>query len=580
MKIKNITIKDFKGLTIATPLFPVTLITGQNGSGKTSILDAIEILTTGRLTSVSPKENTQTASKMRRLGPANGYLLEATIESDAEHSHDLIYRVMDPDDGIIWDPVPEIPPINLRQPLEFLNLSGPARVREVLAAAHARRHAKEFEGMVSASQITDLQDGAFPDRVQAFIDLITVAGRGLAEKVKNAKGYEPDCSRPSLDEVAAADKHAVDLNDLVAAARERQQFNQHRRLIASQSDGLTLGDIKKLHGLVETLGRSLIGLGQEKSRLEAAKMGRQRAHSEFSNQLMTAANASTTCPHCGALPEHQAQPLTEAEAMAARQALKAKMAETEKLIAQSVQQIKDVTDESNLIKAERQALMDQLAKNSALAGELPDPTHARCQLLQHAGDLDRVEDMKAMATAIDSDPNHLALIVKDAATAMQTASELRRAVEEWEDYEARQVAIAEAEPKLKQLRATLKQAKEFQKRMAAEIFQRLLALGNELVTGYQFEWIKDTVQLVRSGRPPMIYESMSGAEQHAARLCIALGFQQANGSRLAVLDEASVFHPAAQARALQTLKEAVEAGKLDQVIICKPTDDPLTISEL
>ena len=546
MIINGIQLNGYKGRTASYHFeAPLVTITGRNGCGKTSILEAIHIATCGRHKGLSPKVNTRTDGIMRDLGPDEWSIVLETNKGTAT------YKVTP---SIITHEADGIDELDLFPMSEFMSLSGPARSRALAVAAGVEKYEaelKRFEGEAS-----EALNGETFTLEGSIIDQAMVIQERLKYQAKHLKGaldalptmFEPTTPEPDMAKLAADREMFV----LVDARLEEKQANLKAIMAAK---GIEKADLRAL----ETYQAAFDQASEKYERLAEIlrRLYRERNHAQQTLAHCPRPqewNPAATCPSCGASAEHWTR--TEEDVNAANASAK----EKERLAREAYEAKGAEIDSMEPTAAEAEA-----AKTAAFA-ELTS-AQSRHAVLSNLEGVDMTTEEEVMA--IQADYNDLE----------QTVAEANAAAEEWTRYRAnesaREVIVSEREP----VAAVLKELNAWLKELGSRVFDDVLEIGNkvtETALGVKFAFNKGTFVIWREGiRIP--YEGMSGSEKALCSMALSIGLQM-RSSKIVFLDEFHVFDEGTRDKIETTLEDMLMDQTLDGVFIVRPTDADLEVS--
>ncbi|KTT33783.1 hypothetical protein SB18R_03070 [Pseudomonas oryzihabitans] len=554
MRIRTITVTNFQGLRNAALAVsePVLLVSGDNGAGKSSLLDAISMAFTGQPRRVSlKKEIGQLLTEGTKKGEAHVVLADAAGDETAAW-------VMLP--GGKSAPLPESPflPFVL-DAARFAGLDGKER-RKILfeltgagagAAEVARRLEAKGADMKKFEKVKPMLRGGFP-AAEAQAKEYAAEARGAWKAItgenygsQKAEAWKPELPPATVtqEQITDAAKALADLDGELADAQQTLGGHKANAQAAAQRQA-------RMAELRETAG--LLQRRQEKLRADQARVAEWEP--KVADAQRTAAGEPAhhplACPHCqgqvlverGQLVAHVA-PEKVADPEAARRLTEYQgyLQSAQRAVANSQRDV----DQSR-------AAAEQLADLEAQAAAVPD-----AQAIQNAEQaINELRQERDKARA-----RHQALLEAHGAIA------------------GRETAIADAAKHHTDVVAWSQIAEALAPTgIPAEILAGALDPFNELlaaqaaVATWQPVVITPEIDIAYGGR---LYGLLSESEKWRADTLLAIAIARLSGIRLVLLDRFDVLQPTARPQALKLLLSLTRSGDLDSAVMAGTMKEPM-----
>ena len=544
MIIRQLSIRGFKGLTLdLKPELPLVEITGPNRSGKTTILEAISILTIGRHIGRCPKANTRTNAIMRSMGPAEWSLAMETDLGSASYkvTPDIITHESD------------LPEVNIEAVRDFMDLSGPNRSRALVAAAGGTKYESELDAYLKRAKEMEVEPLGETIIERAMSTIEQLKGRlkhARAALTAIPQQHEPDVNDPQRDYLA---------DDVARLANARVDLTQKTAAFQAWA---SIADIEDEEG-GPTVDEARIGL--EKATRHRDRL--QNAATSLDSKIRSAHNAlgrlprpmiwdpEECCTSCGAKSEHWNT--TEADVDEHNKGV----------MEQGAKHAADI----KAAEAERDLLTpDQVMANEAWAKA--DGLLRSC--LARDGAIERRNKAKTNVTEEELDG-----LQADIMGLEETVNDRKLAAHAWDQYRRSEATRAELSAIIEPIAALIKEMNAWLKDVGQRVFTDVLELGNQIVAraiGVEFQFHKGDFVYWKDGI--MIpYDGMSGSERALCGLALSMGLQLREGARIVFLDEFHVFDEDVRDAILSQLYDMTKAGWLDMAWIVEPKDGGLEI---
>lgn len=554
MRITNITAINVQGLRNAALAVsePLLLVSGDNGAGKSSLLDAISMAFTGQPHRVSLKKDLgQLVNDDAKKGEAHVAYVDAAGESQTAW-------MMLPGGKSVEIPDAPFLPFVL-EAARFAALDGKER-RKVLfdltgagagAAEVARRLEAKGADLAKFEKVKPLLRGGFP-AAEAQAKEYAAESRGAWKAItgenygsQKAETWEPELPPTTVtpEQIAAAAKALADIDGDLAEAQ--QTLGGHKA--NAQATSQRQAKVAALRDTADLLQRRQDKLGADQARVTEWEPKVAEAQRAAAGEP---AHDPLACPHC------QGQVLVERGHLVAYVAPE-QVADPEaarRLVEYQgyLQSAQRAVTASQRDVDQSRAAAEQLADLEQEATAVPDAK--AMQNAEQAITEIRQERDKARA-------KHQALVDAHGAIAGRDAA-IANAVQHHADVVAWSL-IAEA------LAPT---------GIPAEILAGALDPFNELlaaqaaVATWQPVVITPEIDITYGGR---LYGLLSESEKWRADTLLAIAIARLSGIRLVLLDRFDVLQPTARPQALKLLLALTRSGDLDTAVMAGTMKEPM-----
>ena len=554
MRITNITVTNVQGLRNAALAVsePLLLVSGDNGAGKSSLLDAISMAFTGQPRRVSlKKELGQLVTEGAKKGEAHVDYVDAAGESQTA------WMMLPGGKSVVIPDAPFLPFV--LEAAKFAALDGKDR-RKVLfdltgagagAAEVARRLEAKGADLTKFEKVKPLLRGGFPP-AEAQAKEYAAESRGSWKAItdenygsQKAETWEPELppTTVSQEQIAEAAKALADLDGDLAEAQQTLGGHKANAQAAAQRQA----QMAQLREAADLLQRRQEKLGADQARVDEWTPKVAEAQRAAAGEP---AHDPLACPHCqgqvlmerGQLVAYVA-PEKVADPDAARRLTEYQgyLQSAQRAVANSQRDV----DQSR-------AAAEQLASLEQQAAAAPD-AQAMQNAEQAITDL-RQERDKARAKHQSLVDAHGAIAGREAAIA--DAAKHHADVVAWS-------LIAEA------LAPT---------GIPAEILAGALDPCNELlaaqaaVATWQPVVITPEIEITYGGR---LYGLLSESEKWRADTLLAIAIARLSGIRLLLLDRFDVLQPSARPQALKLLLALTRSGDIESAVMAGTMKEPM-----
>lgn len=554
MRITNITVTNVQGLRNAALAVsePLLLVSGDNGAGKSSLLDAISMAFTGQPRRVSlKKELGQLVTEGAKKGEAHVDYVDAAGESQTA------WMMLPGGKSVVIPDAPFLPFV--LEAAKFAALDGKDR-RKVLfdltgagagAAEVARRLEAKGADLTKFEKVKPLLRGGFPP-AEAQAKEYAAESRGSWKAItdenygsQKAETWEPELppTTVSQEQIAEAAKALADLDGDLAEAQQTLGGHKANAQAAAQRQA----QMAQLREAADLLQRRQEKLGADQARVDEWTPKVAEAQRAAAGEP---AHDPLACPHCqgqvlmerGQLVAYVA-PEKVADPDAARRLTEYQgyLQSAQRAVANSQRDV----DQSR-------AAAEQLASLEQQAAAAPD-AQAMQNAEQAITDL-RQERDKARAKHQSLVDAHGAIAGREAAIA--DAAKHHADVVAWS-------LIAEA------LAPT---------GIPAEILAGALDPCNELlaaqaaVATWQPVVITPEIEITYGGR---LYGLLSESEKWRADTLLAIAIARLSGIRLVLLDRFDVLQPSARPQALKLLLALTRSGDIESAVMAGTMKEPM-----
>ncbi|WP_278441053.1 AAA family ATPase [Pseudomonas oryzihabitans] len=554
MRITNITVTNVQGLRNAALAVsePLLLVSGDNGAGKSSLLDAISMAFTGQPRRVSlKKELDRLVTEGAKKGDAHVAYVDGTGEEQTA------WMMLPGGKSVVIPDAPFLPLV--LEAAKFAALDGKER-RKVLfdltgagagAAEVARRLEAKGADLAKFEKVKPLLRGGFP-AAEAQAKEYAAESRGAWKAItgenygsQKAETWEPELPPTTVtqEQIAEAAKALADLDGDLAEAQQTLGGHKANAQVAAQRQA----HMAQLRETAVLLQRRQDKLGADQARVDEWTPKVAEAQRATAGQP---AHDPLACPHC------QGQMLMERGQLVAYVAPE-KVADPE--AARRLTEYQGYLQSAQRAVANSQrdvdqsrAAAEQLANLEQQAAAVPD-AKAMENADQAITEI-RQERDKARAKHQALVEAHGAIAGRDAAIA--SAAQHHADVVAWS-------LIAEA------LAPT---------GIPAEILAGALDPFNELlaaqaaVATWQPVVITPEIDIIYGGR---LYGLLSESEKWRADTLLAIAIARLSGIRLVLLDRFDVLQPTARPQALKLLLALTRSGDLDSAVLAGTMKEPM-----
>jgi len=554
MRITSITVTNFQGLRNAALAVsePVLLVSGDNGAGKSSLLDAISAAFAGQPRRVSlKKELGQLVTEGAKKGEAHVAYVDATGESQAA------WMMLPGGKSVVIPDAPFLPFV--LDAARFAGLDGKER-RKVLfeltgasagAAEVARRLEAKGADMAKFEKVKPLLRGGFPAAEGQAKDYAAEARgawkaiTGEAYGPQKAETWQPELPPTTVtqEQIAEAAEALADIDGDLADAQQTLGGHKANAQAAAQRQAR----IAELREIASLLQRRQEKLGADQAR--AAEWEPKVAEAQRA-AAGEPAHDPLACPHC------QGQVLMERGQLVAYIAPeKVADAEAGRRLTEYqgyLQSAQRAVANSQRDVDQARAAAEQLADLETQAAAVPDAT--AIQNAEQAINELRQERDRARA-------RHQALLDAHAAIAGREAA-IANAAQHHADVLAWSL-IADA------LAST---------GIPAEILAGALDPFNDLlsaqaaISGWAQVVITPEIEITYGGR---LYGLLSESEKWRADTLLAIAIARLSGLRLVLLDRFDVLQPSARPQALKLLLALTRSGDIESAVMAGTMKEPM-----
>lgn len=554
MRITNITVTNVQGLRNAALAVsePLLLVSGDNGAGKSSLLDAISMAFTGQPRRVSlKKELDRLVTEGAKKGEAHVAYTDAAGESQTA------WMMLPGGKSVVIPDAPFLPFV--LEAAKFAALDGKER-RKVLfdltgagagAAEVARRLEAKGADLAKFEKVKPLLRGGFP-AAEAQAKEYAAESRGAWKAItgenygsQKAETWEPELPPTTVtqEQIAEAAKALADLDGDLAEAQQTLGGHKANAQAAAQRQA----QMSQLRDTADLLQRRQEKLGADQARIAEWEPKVAEAQRAAAGEP---AHDPLACPHC------QGQVLMERGQLAAYVAPE-KVADPE--AARRLTEYQGYLQSAQRAVANSQRDVDQ---SRAAAEQLAN-------LEQQAA---AVPDFKAMENA------------EQAITEIRQERDKARAkhqalVEAHGAIAGREAAIADAAQHHADVVAWSLIADALAPTgIPAEILAGALDPFNELlaaqaaVATWQPVVITPEIDITYGGR---LYGLLSESEKWRADTLLAIAIARLSGIRLVLLDRFDVLHPTARPQALKLLLALTRSGDIESAVMAGTMKEPM-----
>ena len=554
MRITNITVTNVQGLRNAalTVSEPLLLVSGDNGAGKSSLLDAVSMAFTGQPRRVSLKKDLgQLVNDDAKKGEAHVAYTDVAGESQTA------WMMLPGGKSVVIPDAPFLPFV--LEAAKFAALDGKERRKVLLdltgATSSATGVAKRLEAhgadMAKFDKIKPLWRtgfGGMADQAKDYASEARGAWKAITGEAygpQKAEGWEPELPPVTVtqEQIAEAAKALADLDGDLADAQQTLGGHKANAQAAAQRQA----QMAQLRETADLLQRRQEKLGADQARVAEWEPKVAEAQRAAAGEP---AHDPLACPHC------QGQVLMERGQLVAYVAPE-KVADPE--AARRLTEYQGYLQSAQRAVANSQRDVDQsrtaaqqLADMEQQAAAAPD-SEAMQNAEQAISEL-RQERDKARAKHQALVEAHGAIAGRDAAIA--NAAQHHADVVAWS-------LIADA------LAPT---------GIPAEILAGALDPFNELlaaqaaVATWQPVVITPEIEITYGGR---LYGLLSESEKWRADTLLAIAIARLSGIRLVLLDRFDVLQPSARPQALKLLLSLTRSGDLDSAVMAGTMKEPM-----
>lgn len=554
MRITNITVTNFQGLRNAALAVsePVLLVSGDNGAGKSSLLDAISMAFSGQPRRVAlKKEFGQLLTEGTKKGEAHVVLADAAGE-------EITAWVMLPSGKSVVIPDAPFLPFVL-EAAKFAALDGKER-RKVLfdltgagagAAEVARRLEAKGADLAKFEKVKPLLRGGFP-AAEAQAKEYAAESRGAWKTItgenygsQKAETWEPELPPTTVtqEQIDEAAKALADLDSDLAEAQQTLGGHKANAQAAAQRQA----HMAELRDTADPLQRRQEKLATDQARVvewepKVAEAQRAAAGEPVHDPL--------ACPHCqgpvlidrGQLVRYVApEKVPDPDAGRRLTEYQGYLQSAQRAVANSQRDVDQA-----------RAAAEQLANLEQQAAAVPDAT--AIQNAEQAINELRQERDKARAKHQALVDAHGAIAGRDAAIA--NAAQHHADVVAWS-------LIADT------LAPTGIPAQILAG--ALDPFNELLAAQAAVAT-WQPVVITPEIEITYGRR---LYRLLSESEKWRADTLLAIAIARLSGIRLVLLDRFDVLQPSARPQALKLLLALTRSGDLDTAVMAGTMKEPM-----
>jgi hypothetical protein len=597
MRIKSIGATNFKGCTFNSRLFPVTVITGDNGEGKSAHVEALALAVLGYMPTERPDKPIKDSRLLFDLF-SSGSPMRVGFDAEAPCARE--WREEGKSVRYTGPAGPVLPPHSFDYG-SYLGLAGPERLRFMLQASGAGADLTPLK-LAEAIKGKLAEIGQDPDLLGEGTEMASfnVSATGSATEwlkltveafVARRQSYDATCRRLKQTQLGQAETAGPAPDTAAEAKLEAAQARRDEALKLSSAADETLrlareeyatllaeskkGDVQAAESAAVrieqlTAQRRMITVpsydpkehGQtqvsESSAKEVLRLAKHQAIQ--ANTALAAAKKQDKCPTCGqAFEEHK------------RKTLK---------------QLKEVATLADRNEAEAAALVEKCGKELAVVLKLK-AEHDRAVETVTAIDLEIAECQKKIpaATAAASAAAKLPALQQHGMDLAAKAAELKQRLNEAE------AAVADAREPVRKLQAARGEAaareRAREEREKAEAGKKFFSEACDMLAQLQAELVQravgpivEKVNLLAEGLLPSpaefrdgeltlkgwTHRTASDSEKLALYAGLSFALAQASPVKLAIIPRFESFGPSRQDLLVERAVAMVRQGVIDQCV--------------
>jgi energy-coupling factor transporter ATP-binding protein EcfA2 len=530
---------------VDTDLSRLTLIVGPNGSGKTSIVNSIELALTGSVTDMEGRERVKAASSIARLGNGVGVTAKAVCSTGEEATWELTPKKR----GGYFEPKHNPLGVDVQFPVD--------EVREILSG--------------SAETIRNWLMGHFFERDSGQIGVRDIESRLPSEDAdefwkvaKGLRGRDEDDSGVDLllEVVAAAKKKARSLKS--GAKTAQATIDSLSREMPPEPTG---DDLAKAGAIVEQARQTILRVSSgprapDLIRLRGEAQAKVAVFEEASKMAQAARNLSADLDFQG----ESEQVIAFRDSLIAVVEVNSRLPENRCLVCENSIGM-DLVGKAERLKEENADGKEALLLAQKVEATAQDEASARIDAEQAISRLQRAE---GDALKVTSQPD-IAALSSAAEDARGALERLKAAQSQWSNLRAARDEARASKTQATKLEALADSCQDVLKELLAQAVGRFeMAVQAYLPDDDRFALVleEDGKSVCRFGfiRDGHLHTALSGAEW--ARLTLALGCACARLDS----DVLSIFKPEERALDADTLSQVMKAlaDAPGQVLLTSP----------
>lgn len=565
--MKTIGLLNLKGITGSFDLSPITVISGNNSTGKTAILNAVTLALIGYIPGVGKKPSSTftLASGDRMAVVADG----ATFAWEMKRAQ----ATFKAPDG--WEPAPET----------MLDLSGlfaltkEQRMMAILKACSlppeltAKALVKNIQAICPSYEMPAITGSILDD-----ITALTTSGKTLLSRLKKtAEEYEGASARHAEEltkmqsEPDSLEPEITRVSEAIGAARQKQRaaelgLDERKRIIA-RAEAITIPSLEKLTEEEDALRKELSTIPETPEVNEAefirARDVASRAESAAAakgavlKQQIETLTGKEECPTCG----HSIGPIAIQKMKDQREALRDEWRKAKADLDDADQKLKQARNSTQLLIAKRRDIEKRLSTIAAQKASIPQLEESR----------------KALMASLDAIPLPADAVAFKAEAEAQV--ELLNALQQRQRYHVAFLKLSEAaeaaakarkDCELRQdaVKLALAEIVSFREKLLQNVASTLLSTANRIIAPVLGKELKFEDGDFTLGNAVLV--TLSGSEQMVVYAGLQVALNAAYSPRIVIMDELGRIDADRKRKLLSTINEVIQAGLIDQFIAADP----------